>query len=321
MKADQFGRWLAELSNLTSGQREKLTQALSGEGRTSEVVAILEERGVAACPHCRAGHPVRYGTASGLQRYRCHDCSRTFNVLTGTPLAGLHKPNRWAAFAQALREGLSVRKAAQRCGVHRNTSHRWRHRFLAVPAKMQAQALSGIAEADETFFLQSEKGARTLKRKPRKRGGTAVRCGRNDEQVCVLVARDRAGRTLSQVMPQFDHHALKGVLKPRLDRDAVLCTDGLPVYRAFAQEADIAHQPLNLAQGIRVKDKVFHIQNVNAYDSRLKAWMARFNGVSTKYLPNYLGWFRMLDAAGDTLTTKNIISAAFGTPYQHYLVT
>lgn len=151
-------------------------------------MAILEERGISACPHCRAGHPVRNGTASGLQRYRGHGCGRTFNVLTATPLAGLHKPNRWADFAQALQEGLSVRKAALRCGVHRNTSHRRRHRFLAVPAQMHAQALSGIAEADETFFLRSAKGARTLQRKPRKRGGEAVRCGRNDEQVCVLVA-------------------------------------------------------------------------------------------------------------------------------------
>jgi len=128
-------------------------------------------------------------------------------------------------------------------------------------------------------------------------------------------------RSASWSHAKLDHHALKTVLKPRLDRDAVLCTDGLSVYRSFAQEADIAHQPLNLAQGIRVKDEAFHIQNVNAYDSRLKSWMARFHGVSTRYLPNYLGWFRMLDAAGDTLTPKHIINAAFGIPYQHYLVT
>lgn len=53
----------------------------------------------------------------------------------------------------------------------------------------------------------------------------------------VLVARDRSGRTLSTVMPRFDRDTLKTVLKPQLDRDAVLCTDGLPVYRAFARDA------------------------------------------------------------------------------------
>lgn len=321
MKTDQFGGWLAELPNLTAGQREKLARALSADDGASQVVAVLEERGVSECPHCHAGHPMRYGSASGRQRYRCHGCERTFNILTGTPLAGLHKPSRWSVFAQTLREGLSVRQAADRCGVHRNTSHRWRHRFLALPAGMQAKALSGIAEADETFFRQSDKGSRRMKRKARKRGGAAGKRGRSDDQVCVLVARDRSGRTLSQVMPQFDHDALEAVLRPRLDRDTVLCTDGLPVYRAFARDAGITHEPINLVQGIRIRNKVFHVQNVNAYDSRLKTWMRRFNGVATHYLPNYLGWFRMLDAAGDALLPKHVIRAAMGRPYQYHLVT
>jgi len=44
-----------------------------------------------------------------------------------------------------------------------------------------------------------------------------------------------------------------------------------------------------------LKEKIYHIQNVNAYDSRLKAWMKHFNGVATKYLESYLGWMRLLD--------------------------
>jgi hypothetical protein len=38
---------------------------------------------------------------------------------------------------------------------------------------------------------------------------------------------------------------------------------------------------------------IYHIQNVNAYHSRLKKWIAKFNGVATKYLANYLGWHRL----------------------------
>ena len=49
-----------------------------------------------------------------------------------------------------------------------------------------------------------------------------------------------------------------------------------------------------------------HINNVNAYDSRLIGWMFRFQGVATKYLPNYLGWHRMLDKVNQepTLSVK-----------------
>ena len=53
-------------------------------------------------------------------------------------------------------------------------------------------------------------------------------------------------------------------------------------------KAGLAHVPLNLSAGERVKG-IYHIQNVNNYDSRLKSWMRRFNGVATKYLDSYLG--------------------------------
>ena len=36
------------------------------------------------------------------------------------------------------------------------------------------------------------------------------------------------------------------------------------------------------------------MQNVNAYHSRFKQWLRRFNGVATSYLPDYLGWFGAL---------------------------
>ena len=80
--------------------------------------------------------------------------------------------------------------------VHVGTAHRWRYRFLALPQAVQPEALAGIAEADETIFLLSFKGQRTLPRKTRKRGGKATKRGLSHEQVPVMVARDRAGVTV-----------------------------------------------------------------------------------------------------------------------------
>ena len=91
------------------------------------------------------------------------------------------------------------------------------------------------------------------------------------------------------------------VLKPVVAQDAVLCTDGNKVYRAFANLKNIKHVCLIGVKGIRVIDKVYHIQNVNAYDSRLKGWMLRFRGVATKCLPNYLGWRRLLEKKAHTI--------------------
>lgn len=41
-----------------------------------------------------------------------------------------------------------------------NTTFRWPHRFLALPDGQRPEKLVGIAEADETLFLQSFKGRR-----------------------------------------------------------------------------------------------------------------------------------------------------------------
>ena len=70
--------------------------------------------------------------------------------------------------------------------------------------------------------------------------------------------------------------------------------DGGTALAAAARDLEIEHHPINLSAGIRVQG-AWHIQNVNAFCSRLRTWMIRFKGVATKYLANYLGWFRVLD--------------------------
>ena len=64
----------------------------------------------------------------------------------------------------------------------------------------KALELSGIAEADETFFLESFKGQRELPRPARERGGKAAKPGISDEQIPVLIARDRNGETFDAIL-------------------------------------------------------------------------------------------------------------------------
>ncbi len=66
-----------------------------------------------------------------------------------------------------------------------------------------------------------------------------------------------------------------------------------------------------------MREGAFHIQNVNAYHSRLKNWMARFHGVATRYLPNYLGWRRMLERYSAAITPERCLQVALGRPMQH----
>jgi hypothetical protein len=152
----------------------------------------------------------------------------------------------------------------------------------------------------------------TADSRPRKRGGKAAKRGLSDEQIPVLIARDRTPATTDAVLPSADTQAVRAVLEPILDHDAVPCSDGSAVHVALAKQLHIAHQPVNISAGIRVVDHAFHIRNVNAYDSRLKGWTARFHGVATKYLPNYPGWRRCLERFPGLLAPDLFLAQALG---------
>jgi hypothetical protein len=67
------------------------------------------------CPHCEADRVIRWGQTSGLPRWRCKGCRRTFTPLTGTPVAHLRRRDRWADYGESLRRGETLAEAAERC--------------------------------------------------------------------------------------------------------------------------------------------------------------------------------------------------------------
>jgi hypothetical protein len=170
--------------------------------------------------------------------------------------------------------------------------------------------LHGIVEADETFFLKSLKGQSDLPRPARKRGGVGRTRGTGEDYVPVLVVRDRGGAMADVVLEKLDAAHISEALTPLIDAESVLCTDGASVYTRFAKTLSIEHQVMPVG-GPRVRG-AFHIQHVNAYDSRLKNWIRRFHGVATRYLPQYLGWRRMLERHRNAITPQTCLQEAFG---------
>jgi transposase-like protein len=314
MQSRGFIRLLRQVPMLDRQQRSRLLDALQPAIGLDSVCATIEHARAAplSCPGCGGSHHYRHGIDRGLQRYRCRACRRTFNALTGTPLARLRRREKWLDYARQMLDSRSVRAAAITVGVHRNTSFRWRHRFLAGVRHDQPERLAGIAEADELFLLESQKGSRELDRPARKRGGMARSRGISHEHDCILVVRDRGGQTCSFVTGRaaVTPRQLHRHLRPVLDPDVLLVTDGHRAYRIFARKAGIAHAFVNLRQGERVRGAI-HVQNVNAYHRRFRSWLARFHGVASRYLPHYLGWRWALD--GERIASpERLLRAAVG---------
>ncbi len=295
MNHKQFQAWLSQVDQLSTAQRKEAGAVLSGGSRASASLAAIEA-GVGEdhrCPHCGTPGAVSRGKARGLRRYQCKGCGKTFNVATGTPLAGLHRKERWLAFGTCLADGETVRASAVRCGLAVNTAFRWRHRFLAVGSR-DPRKLAGIVEADETYVLESRKGERNLDRKARRRGGKASKRGLSSEQVPVLVAADRSGMTVSAILPAVNADALRDVIEPVVDEDIVLVSDGHRAYPPCAAAMGVRHAALNLSGGERVRN-AFHIQTANSRHGQLKGFLGRYRGVATKYLDNYLRWFQQVE--------------------------
>ena len=302
---------LLSATQLSAADLNRLREWLRGLAGPGECLALIEQaaRG-RPCPHCHCPRMHRCGQASGLQRFRCLGCRRTCNALTGTPLARLRKRERWLPYLQCVLESRTVRDAALAAGVHRTTSFRWRHRFVPGAARDRPASLTAIVEVDETYRLESQKGSRKLARPPRQRGGVARRRGISREHDCLLVARDRSGRTLDFHTGRGPVTAsqLRACLTSVLAADALLISDAARAYRVFTSSAGIWHEVVNASAGIRARGAI-HLQNVNSWHSRFKGWLTRFRGVASRYLANYSGWLRLLDERRLT-TPAELLGAA-----------
>src|SRR5690242_11531122 len=91
MDVAAFRAWLSGVVDLTAEQRQELDAVLTGRDGEAEVAAAIDAcvRDERRCPQGGTDGAVKRGRANGLRRYRCKACGKSFNALTGTPLARL----------------------------------------------------------------------------------------------------------------------------------------------------------------------------------------------------------------------------------------
>ena len=156
---------------LTAAKRAEAARALSTEADEERSVAAVE-RGVGEsriCPRCGEGSAVRKGKARGLWRYLCKSCGRTFNAVTGTPLLGLHKKERWLSFGESLAEGETVGTSARRCPVLRAGAWIVPHRAEPIRRTANSKSLPHPDRRQPAKPLQSVPLLRRHDEIPRKR--------------------------------------------------------------------------------------------------------------------------------------------------------
>jgi len=212
-------------------------------------------------------------------------------------MAGIHHKDKIEDYFRLMIDETSLDKIKVALEINKKTAFDWRHKILASLSEVDKDDFVGITESDETFFLKSEKGRSIVDRKPRKRGGTSSSRGISKDQVAVVVTQDRKScldltvATLGRLKKIDIENAIGDRISPD---QVVLCSDAHVSYKGFAIDNEIEHHTLKAVIKQRVKNKVYHIQHVNSTHNRLKKWLDNtFWGVSTKYLQQYLNWYRV----------------------------
>jgi transposase-like protein len=290
---------IAPLRAHLRGMRNAQFSVAHAPNAAEPLIDAVLARGL-ACPHCGEVRVHRWGTFRQRQRWRCTRCRRTFNALSGTPLAGTKRLDAWAAYAQSLMRGQSVRRAAKSSGVHRNTAFRWRHLLLTSLRERSPGSPTGVIELHETFFPYSEKGSRKIEHAALP-GGIfyfAAHYGR----VSVVIARDRYGCTIARALPipLSMVPQLETSMSTSLRRATSLISmrGRYSAHAQFARRAGLHFGDGRANQCISAPvPPLNHVRNATAAAARLHDWMRRFRGVATKYLPNYLAWHEVVDTS------------------------
>ena len=291
----------AYLMTLSVSERKSFIEDLSLFENEDPNLGIYSRREmfdnkIGCCPNCNGKKYRKHGIDKSIRRYFCTDCKKTFTEHTGTWLAGLHHKELVGDYLKMMGEEASLDKIKTSLSINKKTAFDWRHKILASTQSVEERDFTGITESDETFFPESQKGTQNIARIARKRGKSIKKRGISDEQVAVIVTADRNSElnlTLA-TLGRIKKIDIDAAIGKRVGSQIILCTDSHVSYKGFAIDNKIEHVKLRSDLKQFVKHKIYHIQHVNSLHSRLKKWIeAKFQGVATKYLQNYLNWFRL----------------------------
>ncbi|HAX72242.1 MAG TPA: IS1595 family transposase [Firmicutes bacterium] len=297
------------IPNLSDSDRSELLVLLSSQVFESSFQTlsnhIKEQRyveGVLACPFCQNQHVVKNGTRSGIQRYLCRSCEKSFSTKTQTASAYSKKGAEvWLKYLDCFVAGYSLRKCAEICELNLCTSFIWRHKILeALKSHLKVGKVSGLIEADECFFRFNEKGSRNKNKTVTVRSTPKKKRGISSDQVAVATALDRNGNLMLGLIGRGKptYTAVKTFFKDGIDSQAILCTDSAKIYQLLAKEFELTH--IRIKPG-KHKQDLYHINHINALHQKLKQFMQPFKGVATKHLEHYLYYFKWLETVKSEL--------------------
>jgi transposase-like protein len=285
-----------------------LEQELQGKVLSEAIEEVTQERNKKPCPHCSSSKTHKRGKQKGVQMYRCVACLKWYSETTGTALYDIKLKSKWQSYLTCMEKGMPIKKIAKELNISIQTSFDWRHKILSSLSQFIPKELSEEVECDELELAINEKGNRNLTRKSRKRSSDFKRNKVKGEitTVQIVAAVSRNGEKILKAVEskRLNKEQIAKVLDGKLAESATLITDKHSSYKAYAKDnPNLKHKRLLAKDHVDKKDKTIHLQKVNNEHKQLRGFLKPFNGVSSKYLQNYLNWYAYVGKLQNSKTT------------------
>jgi len=299
------------LNKLNRKQKEKAIGKLQSVVDKSMVdIEAYDDRDI-RCPHCDSIEFKKNGHNScGHQRYKCKSCGKTFVHRVGGNVLALSKlkKEQWLKYCRCFVEVKTVRKTAEECGVSLKTSMFMRRRMGEIIEKcipsFEVKEECKI-EFDEFYVPESFKGNHKksdfkMPRTSRKNGEAVKKRGLSCDQIAVMTAITDNGDFFYEIACRgnITGDIAESIIKDKVSSGAIVSTDKHHAYvRVFRKVKVKCH----IAYDSKSHKGLGHI---NALHGKIRGFLRRFNGVSTKWLPQYLAWFKWLESFTGTHTDR-----------------
>lgn len=239
------------------------------------------------CHHCGGTHTCKAGiNKQGKQKYKCHDCVKEMimqrNVIT---FSTKKKFSQWIIFLKSELDGNSLEVSAEKAGISKRTSFRWRHKVMYIlNTFLNKQCLEGIVYLDETLYPVVNKSSKSEKVAiPKKRG-------MSEQKINVTCAIDAKGNTIIKVLSsgRVTSNELIGAYENLISKEAKVVSDSLRSYHKLMKKLEVTW--------IKIPSKKksmneYNLDPINDLHSSIKDFTYKYKGISIKYLQGYMALF------------------------------
>lgn len=226
------------------------------------------------CPYCSSPKFKKNGKLKNVQRYKCKACDKQFKDSTNSPLHWLHKTKSVDKYLEALRLGLTVRKAAEYSGISKGTSFAWRHKFL-----------SSLISAPFTDCRHPKTKAKTITffSLPHSNKGKSVPIPKNRNKSVTILQMQNNQISMSKI----DNVKYKTAILKTITSTGSHCFVKVPSKMSHSIFCRL-HGAIKIERKELIKEQISAIKDEQ---QKIMNWMERFHGVATKYLQQYWNWY------------------------------